>query len=153
MLKIRLQRIGARHEPAFRMVVTDKRTGPKSRKHLEVLGSLDARREQRLIVDDERVKYWLAQGAQPSDRVYNHLVDLGILTGSKKNVLPRKRPIKDESTEESSAETESSATETEAVADSEDGNQVADTGEVEESAPSVDEVEPVEETEKTEAAA
>ena len=91
MLKIRLQRIGAKNQPVYRIVVTDRRTGPKSGKHVEVVGTLDARRSSdKLIIKKDRIKYWLDNGAKPSDTVHNHLVDAGVISGAKINVLPKK---------------------------------------------------------------
>lgn len=100
MLMIRLQRTGRKHEPVFRVVVTDSKTGPKSGKHIEILGSYDARQKDRAIVKADRVQHWIAQGAQVSDTVYNVLVDQGVVEGKKKNALPKKTPIVKEPTEE-----------------------------------------------------
>lgn len=96
MLTIRLQRVGRKHDPVFRVVVTDSKTGPKSNKHKEIIGSYDARREVRAIIDTEKAAYWIAQGAQPSDTVRNALVDLKVIDGKKVNALPKKNPIIDE---------------------------------------------------------
>ncbi len=96
MLTIRLQRVGRKHDPVFRVVVTDSKTGPKSNKHKEIIGSYDARRENRAEIDTDRAAYWLAQGAQPSDTVRNALVDLKVIEGKKVNALPKKSPIVDE---------------------------------------------------------
>ena len=96
MLTIRLQRVGRKHDPVFRVVVTDSKTGPKSNKHKEIIGSYDARREVRAIIDTDRAAHWIAQGAQPSDTVRNALVDLKVIDGKKVNALPKKNPIIDE---------------------------------------------------------
>ena len=100
MLMIRLQRTGRKHEPVFRIVVTDSKTGPKSGKHIEIIGSYDARQKDRATVKADRVKHWIEQGAQVSDTVHNVLVDQGIIEGNKKNSLPKKTPIVKEPTEE-----------------------------------------------------
>jgi len=50
MLKIRLQRFGRKHDPTFRVVLTDSRSGPKSGKFLEVLGSYNPRQKKDAIV-------------------------------------------------------------------------------------------------------
>ena len=47
MLMIRLQRVGRKNEPVFRVVLTDSKNGPKSGKFLEVLGSYDSRRAEK----------------------------------------------------------------------------------------------------------
>lgn len=96
MLTIRLQRVGRKHDPVFRVVVTDSKTGPKSNKHKEVIGSYDARREVRAQIDADRAAYWISQGAQPSDTVRNALIDLKVIDGKKVNALPKKSPIIDE---------------------------------------------------------
>ena len=100
MLMIRLQRTGRKHEPVFRVVVTDSKTGPKSGKHIEIVGSYDARKKDRAIVKADRILHWIAQGAQVSDTVHNVLVDQGIIDGKKVNALPKKTPIVKEPTEE-----------------------------------------------------
>ena len=94
MLMIRLQRVGRKHETAFRIVVVDSRRGPKSGRALEVLGSYDPRRGKPAI-KTERVKHWLAVGTQASGTVHNLLVDAKILPAKTKkiNVLPKKKPV------------------------------------------------------------
>ena len=99
MLKIRLQRIGRKHEPVFRLVVTESQNGPKSGKSLEVLGSFDSRRAEKAEFNVERIQYWMKQGAKVSDTIYNLLVTRKVLTGKKVNALPKKKPIKKEGEE------------------------------------------------------
>jgi small subunit ribosomal protein S16 len=99
MLSIRLQRVGRKHEPVFRVVLTDSKNGPKSGKVHEVLGSYDSRRGDKSVVDADRVKYWMSKGAKLSDTMHNLLVDKKIISGKKVNVLPRKSPIKKEGAE------------------------------------------------------
>lgn len=95
MLMMRLQRVGRRNDPAYRIVVTNKRTGPKSDKHVARLGSYNPKLNH-LQLDADAAKEWLAKGVQPSDTVYNMLVGQGIIEGRKRNVLPKKSPIIDE---------------------------------------------------------
>ncbi|MDQ5950373.1 MAG: small subunit ribosomal protein [Patescibacteria group bacterium] len=92
MLKIRLQRVGRKHEPAFKIVLTDSKNGTKSGKFLEVLGSHDFRFGEPQIKAD-RVKYWIGKGAQVSDTMHNLLVEKKVVEGKKRNVLPQKTPI------------------------------------------------------------
>ena len=69
MLAIRLRRTGSKKRPFFRVVVTDSRTARDS-SFVEVLGHYNPRtRPAVVIVDAERVQYWLQHGAQPSDSV------------------------------------------------------------------------------------
>lgn len=96
MLKIRLQRTGRKHEPTFRVVLTDSKNGPKSGKFLEILGSYDARRNQDTQLKKERIQYWIGQGAQVSDTIHNLLITHEVIAGEKKNVLPLKTPIRKE---------------------------------------------------------
>lgn len=94
MLKIRLQRVGRKHEPVFRVVLTDSKNGPKSGKFIEILGSYDARDKNDTQLKTDRINYWIEQGAQPSDTLHNLLVQKEIIKGEKRNVLPKKSPIK-----------------------------------------------------------
>ncbi len=93
MLKIRLQRVGRKHDPSYRVVLTEVSQGPKSGKFIENLGFYDARTDVRQV-KGERVKYWIENGAQISDTVHNILVNEKVIDGKKINVLPRKTPIK-----------------------------------------------------------
>jgi small subunit ribosomal protein S16 len=90
MLMIRLQRIGRKHEPAFRLVLTDSKNSTKSGKFLEILGNYDARRGEKSEFKAERISYWMGQGAQVSHTVHNLLIDKKITTGKKINTLPKK---------------------------------------------------------------
>lgn len=108
MLIIRLQRLGRRNEPTFRVVLTDSKNGPKSGKFIEILGSYDPRDKNETKINGERVKELMANGAQLSDTVFNFLVDQKIIEGKKVNVLPKKSPIKKEG-EEVAEETKAEA--------------------------------------------
>jgi len=68
-VKIRMKRVGAKNQPAFRIVVADSRS-PRDGKHIEEIGTyLPAKKGENVKLDLERVKYWLSKGAQPSDTV------------------------------------------------------------------------------------
>lgn len=95
MLRIRLQRVGRRHEPVFRVVLTESQNSTKSGRVKEILGSYDPR-FNKSTVDGERVKYWISVGAQPTDTMHNLLITNKVISGKKVNVLPRKSPIKKE---------------------------------------------------------
>jgi small subunit ribosomal protein S16 len=92
MLKMRLQRIGRKNDPAFRLIVTDSRRGPKSGRHIDHIGSYNPKLSE-VRIDGVRAKEWIAKGVQVSDTVHNLLVAEKIIDGKKKNVLPRKSPI------------------------------------------------------------
>ncbi len=100
MLKIRLKRVGRKHDPSYRIIVTDSRKGPKSGNYIESVGTYDPRKNDAAEVKSERASYWLEQGAQLSDTVHNIFVDKGIIKDKKRNALPKKRPIVKEVKEE-----------------------------------------------------
>ncbi len=85
MLKIRLQRVGRKHEPAFRLVLTDSENSSKSGKFKEILGSYDPRKTGESL-DGERIKYWLSKGVSPTPGIYNLLIEKGIISGDKIHV-------------------------------------------------------------------
>ena len=109
MLKIRLQRTGRKHDPTFRVVLTDSKNGPKSGKFIEILGHYDARRNDDTELKTERIQHWIAKGAQPSDTVHNLLVKEKTITGKMRNVLPKKSPIIDEAKLKAEAEAKEAA--------------------------------------------
>lgn len=92
MLAIRLQRVGRKNDPSFRVIVTDSKLKPKTGNFLEILGSYDARKGKP-VINTERAKHWLSMGAQASGTVHNILVDLKAVSGKKINVLNKKTPI------------------------------------------------------------
>ncbi|HEY2951517.1 MAG TPA: 30S ribosomal protein S16 [Verrucomicrobiae bacterium] len=68
-VKIRMKRIGAKNKPAFRIVVADSRS-PRDGKCIEELGTYQPlKKGDNVTLDLERAKYWVSQGAQPSDTV------------------------------------------------------------------------------------
>lgn len=71
-LKIRLARGGAKKRPFYRIVVADSRS-PRDGRFIERVGTYDPLlprdHEERVKFNDERVRYWLDHGAQPTDRV------------------------------------------------------------------------------------
>ena len=120
MLMMRLQRVGRKNDPSFRIVVTDKRTGVKSDKHVDRLGSYNPKMNH-VQIDAAKAKEWLAKGVQPSDTLHNILVSQKVIEGKKKNVLPRKSPIIDEAKIKAEAEAAAAkvAAEAKAKADAE----------------------------------
>lgn len=95
MLMLRLQRIGRRNEPHYKIVVIEKTKGPKSQKYVDIVGSYNPKMGT-VQMDEDKVKKHLSHGVQPSDTVYNMLVTKGLIEGRKKNVLPKKSPVIDE---------------------------------------------------------
>lgn len=99
MLMIRLQRVGRKNDPSFRVVLVDSHRATRSGKAVEVLGSYDARKGAP-VLREERIRHWLASGAQSSGTVHNLLVSAKIVEGKKINVLPKKTPPKKEEVKE-----------------------------------------------------
>ncbi len=91
MLKIRLQRIGRKNDPSFRVVLTDSKNSTKSGKFLEILGTHNPKGDKRNFNND-RIKYWVSKGAKLSDTMHNFLVHEKVIEGKKVNVLPKKKP-------------------------------------------------------------
>ncbi len=113
MLMIRLQRVGRKHEPKFRLVLTDSKNGPKSGKYIEVLGSYDARLDNKVDQFDlPKIKHWISKGAKLSVTVHNFLVSKKVIEGKKMNALPKKKPIIKATSGEEAAKAEAPKTET-----------------------------------------
>src|SRR3990167_753156 len=95
MLKIRLQRIGRKNDPSFRVVLTDSKNSTKSGRFLELLGTYNPKvsdKKLRTNFTSDRIKYWLSKGAKLSDTMHNFLVNDKVIEGKKVNVLPKKKP-------------------------------------------------------------
>ena len=105
MLMIRLQRTGRKHEPTFRVVLTDSKNGPKSGKYLKNLGWYDTRlkNEATKQLDTAAIKDWMSKGAKLSLTLHNFLINQKVITGKKLNALPKKTPIKKEAPAEAAA--------------------------------------------------
>ncbi|MCU0678016.1 MAG: 30S ribosomal protein S16 [Candidatus Pacebacteria bacterium] len=115
MLMMRLKRVGRKNNPAYRLVVVDKRTSVKSNKTIDLLGSYEPKLG-RISINGEKAKHWLGKGVQPSDTVYNMLVTQKIIEGKKRNALPKKSPIIDEAKLKAEAEAKAAAEKAEADA-------------------------------------
>ncbi len=80
-LSIRLSRGGSKKRPYYRIVVADARS-PRDGKFIEKIGNynplLAKDAENRIVLDAERAKYWLQNGAQPTDRVARFLDVAGV---------------------------------------------------------------------------
>lgn len=110
MLKIRLQRVGRKHEPTFRLVLTESKNSSKSGKFAEVLGSYDPRKTNESFAAT-RIEYWLSRGAGLTGSVNNLLVKKGIIRGKKTHVgsdfVKKEAPIVEEAAEAPAPETSS----------------------------------------------
>ncbi|MBI3589671.1 MAG: 30S ribosomal protein S16 [Candidatus Liptonbacteria bacterium] len=101
MLAIKLQRIGKKHQPSYRLVVALKRSklgGPP----VEDLGSYNSFTKA-VSVKKERVKHWLGVGAQPTVTVHNLLIQGGVITGKKAAVKMSKKESSDKTAPAASA--------------------------------------------------
>ena len=80
-LKIRLSRGGAKKRPFYRIVVADARM-PRDGRFVERLGTFDPLKAKdaadRIVIDAEKAKAWIAKGAQPTDRVARLLETVGV---------------------------------------------------------------------------
>jgi small subunit ribosomal protein S16 len=83
-VRIRLARAGAKKRPFYRIIATPSRN-PRDGRFLEKLGTynplLPDDHPERVVLNEERVRHWLAQGASPSDRVARFLDGAGITQG------------------------------------------------------------------------
>ena len=81
MVRIRLQRVGRRHVPVYRLNAIDKRT-KRDGKVLENLGRYDPTaqdKDKQLHLKTERIQHWLSKGAQPSDTVMDMFAKVGLV--------------------------------------------------------------------------
>lgn len=90
MLKIRLQRVGRKHEPTFRLVLTDSKNSTKSGRFNEILGSYDPRKSGEAF-KTERIKHWIKMGAGITPTVSNLLVRKGVIKGKKTHVAKKSK--------------------------------------------------------------
>ncbi len=124
MLTIRLQRVGRKNDPSFRVVAVESKRKTKAGNYLELLGSYDAR-SNRVDLKADRIKHWMGTGATVSETVHNLLVSNKIIDAKKINVLPRKSPPKKEGEEAAPAAAAASVAVAEAEAPANGDNPVA----------------------------
>ena len=79
-VKIRLNRMGAKKTPFYRIVVADSRA-PRDGRFIEILGNYDPSKQPALVnVDEAKVMDWMSKGAQPTDTVKALLRKQGIMS-------------------------------------------------------------------------
>ena len=79
MLKIRLRRVGARKQPSYRLVVADIRA-PRDGAFVDIVGHFNPRTNpETIVIKEEKVLYWLKQGAKPTNTTARLLDKAGIL--------------------------------------------------------------------------
>jgi small subunit ribosomal protein S16 len=89
MLVIRLQRVGKKHQASFKIVLQDRRWKP-SGKFLELLGFYNPISKEKSF-QQERIKFWISKGAQPSPTLHNMFVDAKVIEGEKVKVWKPKK--------------------------------------------------------------
>ena len=97
MLTIRLQRMGKKNTPTYRLVIAEKARDTQGR-NLEILGSFNPHAvEGGLIPNTDRIKYWLDKGAQTSNTVHNLFLKVGLISADKKKksvYISKERAVK-----------------------------------------------------------
>ena len=79
MVKIRLRRMGAKGQPSYRIVASEKES-PRDGRFLEILGSYNPRTTPATVqVNEDRVYHWMSQGAQPSESVVKLFRSTGLM--------------------------------------------------------------------------
>jgi len=77
MVRIRLRRVGLKHQPSYRIVAAD-REAPRDGRFLEILGFYNPRTDPpTLDIKEDRVFEWMSKGAQPSESVVQLLKSVG----------------------------------------------------------------------------
>src|SRR5919202_5969462 len=96
-LAIRLSRGGAKKRPYYRIVVADSRA-PRDGRFIEKVGAYDPMKRRddpaRITLETEKVRAWLAKGAQPTDRVLRFLDAAGLMKRPTRNNPQKAQPGK-----------------------------------------------------------
>ena len=94
-MKIRLARGGSKKRPFYRIVAADSRM-PRDGRFIEKLGTynplLPKDSEERVKMDIDRIKHWLGEGAQPTDRISRMLEAAGVLEKKTRNNPDKGKP-------------------------------------------------------------
>ncbi len=78
MVKIRLRRVGARNNPSYRLVVVDSRS-PRDGAFIQVIGHYNPLTDpETVVIDEEKARSWLKEGAQPTATAARLLAKVGI---------------------------------------------------------------------------
>jgi len=91
MVRIRLRRTGKTKQPSYRLVVADSRA-PRDGKFIEIIGHYNpVRQPKELVVKNDRARYWLGIGAQPSETVLRLLKQVSVVDAQGK-LIPAEQP-------------------------------------------------------------
>ena len=102
-VKIRLNRVGAKNQPYYRVVVTDSKSARGSR-YIEIIGQYNPLAEKdKLDVDKNKILDWIKKGAKPTFTVRKLLGKVGILKPLDLSALPKRPPKSQAKTEETKA--------------------------------------------------
>jgi small subunit ribosomal protein S16 len=102
MLTIRFARVGRKNKAQFRIVLQEHTVAPGGR-HVAVLGSYDPH-QKKAVLKADKIKEWIAKGAQVSDSAYNLFVKEGIVEGKKRAVKMEKPKVAEVPAEPAKAE-------------------------------------------------
>lgn len=98
-VKLRLKRMGKKHSPFYRIVAADARS-PRDGRFIETVGTYNPVKDAKDVkIDEEKVMYWLNNGAMPTDTVRNILSAAGVMkkfADSKTKKAPKKSAAKTE---------------------------------------------------------
>lgn len=87
MLIIRLQRVGKKKHPTYRLVISEKNKDTQSGS-LEILGNYNPVAQPKILtLKKDRISYWLSKGAQTSATVHNLFLKEGLVTGEKRRSI------------------------------------------------------------------
>ena len=118
-VRIRLSRGGSKKRPFYRIVAADSRA-PRDGRFIEKLGTynplLPQDHEQRLVVNAERVKYWLGIGALPTERLAKLFSNIGLVKAPALREQPKKSAPKAKAVERMKAKEEAAKAAAEAAA-------------------------------------
>jgi len=105
-VKIRLRRIGAKKQPAYRIVIADARS-PRDGRFIEIIGHYNPLTEPSdVVINNERALYWLRNGAQPTEVVQRMLVKTGVWSEFTGEPMPTPPPKEEPKAEEPPAPAE-----------------------------------------------
>ena len=111
MLVIRFSRVGRHNHAQYRIVVQEKSKAPTGR-HVAIVGSYDPHSKQ-VVLKEDKIKEFLANGAQMSDSVYNLFVSNGIVEGKKRVVrVPAKKVEENDESADDAAEQKEESSDT-----------------------------------------
>jgi len=118
-LKIRLARGGAKKRPFYRIVVAEA-ASPRDGRYVERVGTYNPMvpkdHDQRLILNGERISFWMSKGAQPTDRVHKMLASAGLMEAPVIRDQPKKSAPGKKRADREAAAADAAATAAEAAA-------------------------------------